>query len=763
MIGTVLLICAGLSFDFDAVSAARFREDPTSVNLMAAENAATEPVALVGTKEDPARCELKVPVRLPTNEAGTCVKLSFFYRAHPRAGKPGRSIVFLHGETFNAKGYVYAVLPETDEFWRFFSKEFAVPEGLVDLTVNPKVEQFGELEVRNIRLCEVKPKPGDPDIEITNTPIGYMGKDFAVSRNGRDIVNFQWRQVKGSFDRKAKNEFVATVPAGFDLVAPLNPVAGMVRTQGLPDGSTEVRFATEQKPGGGRFDWWRRLGFMVTSASQVGTRGVATFRFEQDGRLRSNVASIELFVVPEIGTVPVARRFDLGVALAGQVGFFSDDEKADRDYAAFMVRSGVRWIKSFGTKGGPAPAYWREAGITKITPEGPIGNVYSVLSDPQPPKGEKFEALHPKRGHWLGHSICPVAVYEEKPFFRTNLLERLRRTHVGADGSYANWEPFFYREEGCMCASCRDAFAKWAKLDAADVAKDWPDCIARTGRFGKDICAFRSWQGAQVAKTLDRHVRALTGGPNSLGLIPAVHFEQATRRWIGHTDMAEYDLLDYGKDLRWICPWGPYSGTWDAAAPFGGVSTAWMRDFFNAKDTIVDFRRDYPGVKAMAYPHGLQMTSWVIEPEILGLNLNAYFFFGWDAALIYFFPMGYDARYWQTVADAARNAAKYEDFVFDGRRIDDKVSLVPDASYPAPDAKAFDRNFPSFRNVSWLQSVAYELNGRRIVAVFNYHPTATADATLSFADGESRRVRVSAARLEVFEFATEKRSVEHCR
>lgn len=742
----------GLSFDFAAVSAEKFKDDPVAANLIADKDRHAEGVHLVGSAQSETNSELKIPVALADNEKGTRIRLSFHYRAHPVSGKAGRSIVFINGQEFNDKGYVYSVLPETDEYWHYFSKEYKAPAGLKSVEVNPRVEKFGELDLKDLKLCEVKANLEDPDIEIMNSPMGYMGGDFAVSQNGMDIVNFQWRQVKGSFDLKAKNEFVATVPAGFELVAPLNPVKGTMQKRALPDGVTEVRFATLQKPLDGRFDWWRRLGFMVTSKAAVGTRGKATFRFEQNGKPLSNVAEIGLFVIPEIGKVTVAKRFDLGVALASRVGLFSEDEAVDRAYAEFMARSGIRWIKGFGSTADAPPKFWREAGITKITPEGPIANAYSVIADPQPPAGERFEALHPKRGHWLSHSICPAAVYQEKPFFMTNILARLKRSHAGADGSYANWEPFFCREEGCMCDSCRAEFAKWSKLEEADVAKDWPACIARTGRFGKDIRAFRSWQCAQVVNTLDRHVRAVTGGEHSLGLIPAVHFEQATRRWIGHTDMAEYDMLEYGKGLKWICPWGPYSGFWDAAAPFGGISVKWMGDYFNAKDTILDFRRDYPGIKALAYPHGLQGTSWVIEPEMLGLNLNAYFFFGWDAAMVYFFPMGYDARYWAQIAAAARNAAKYEGFLFDGRRIDDLVTLVPDASYPPPDAKAFDHHFPSFQNVSYLQSVAYELYGKRIVAVFNYHPTDDAVFTLAFRDGEKHALRVPAARVKVFEF-----------
>ena len=55
--------------------------------------------------------------------------------------------------------------------------------------------------------------------------------------------------------------------------------------------------------------------------------------------------------------------------------------------------------------------------------------------------------------------------------------------------------------------------------------------------------------------------------------------------------------------------------------------------------------------------------------------------------------------------------------------------------------------------VSLLQHVAYERNGRRLVAVFNYRAGGSADCTIRFADrGAERRFTVPAARCVVLEF-----------
>ena len=124
---------------------------------------------------------------------------------------------------------------------------------------------------------------------------------------------------------------------------------------------------------------------------------------------------------------------------------------------------------------------------------------------------------------------------------------------------------------------------------------------------------------------------------------------------------------------------------------------------------------------------------------------------GLDAALVYFFPMGYDARYWKAFADAVSLAAKWEGFVSGAKRIDDKVEIVPSADWPKPDGKAFHRTMPSFRNVSFLQHVAYGKGDEVVVAVFNYNTTQRATFTVRF-DGAQTQLSVPPARVRVFRF-----------
>lgn len=101
------------------------------------------------------------------------------------------------------------------------------------------------------------------------------------------------------------------------------------------------------------------------------------------------------------------------------------------------------------------------------------------------------------------------------------------------------------------------------------------------------------------------------------------------------------------------------------------------------------------------------------------MAFDSNFFNGFEATLGYYFPQGYDARYWERLADATGRAAKYEDFVLSGTRVDEAVVVRTDAAY-APPVRSPSGYLPDVRDASRLQTVAWRLGDRTIVAVFNF-------------------------------------------
>ena len=131
------------------------------------------------------------------------------------------------------------------------------------------------------------------------------------------------------------------------------------------------------------------------------------------------------------------------------------------------------------------------------------------------------------------------------------------------------------------------------------------------------------------------------------------------------------------------------------------------------------------------------------QPEWLEISMDAHFFNRWEASLLYYFPRGYDARYWRAFAAHVTRAAAFEDFVWDGRRIDAEVSVTAtpetSAAYPRYKGSILQR----YCNIPLLQSAAYEWRGERIVAVLNFRNDTAVDFDLAVKGLEMGRYRVS--------------------
>ena len=142
----------------------------------------------------------------------------------------------------------------------------------------------------------------------------------------------------------------------------------------------------------------------------------------------------------------------------------------------------------------------------------------------------------------------------------------------------------------------------------------------------------------------------------------------------------------------------------------------------------------------MAFPHGVQGTTWITQPEYLEMEYDAHFFNRWRACCAYYFPHGYDARYWRAIANAAERAARYESFILDGKCADGTTRAEPPGDFPA--CRNLKEYIDGAKGVSLLCSAAFELGGERIVAVFNFADDRAADFTLKATGLPPGRYRV---------------------
>lgn len=191
-------------------------------------------------------------------------------------------------------------------------------------------------------------------------------------------------------------------------------------------------------------------------------------------------------------------------------------------------------------------------------------------------------------------------------------------------------------------------------------------------------------------------------------------------------DAEPFKRSDWGPErasgLKMIGQWGPYV-YWSSASLYVYQKRGPLAHFVAAKDIRGQVDLDFPAEKGrpmiLGTTQGPQCYDWITEPEWMEMALDCYLLNGWEGAKSYFFPDGYDARYWRAYARAATRAAKYEDYTLGGVRDDASVSLEPVAEYAVP-CHYVTLYIPKHRNVPLLQRAVWERDGRRIVGVFNF-------------------------------------------
>ena len=793
----------GLTFDFKAISAKRFAAgggvkipaeawkggycymhngdiagtDPRRKDVRKAVEFRTEEDESVIVKkpelvgicrgEDVAKCVsggMSHTVKLPDAAGGT-YRISAVYRMRHELGDFGGALV----TPIRAKEGVPAgksapgdTAPQLEvcrfnnvwSEWVTWDKEFRIPAGCDALNVVMRIDGVGELRFKDVSVSRVV---YDRPISLRSSPADWFDGTFAFSAGQCAMPSWQWK--KNNSDDKydiSKFTFVLTLPKGYAFIESPASLPQDATSRTLADGGTEWRLPATRSYGGNHigvaFNGWSPLTALVRAAADAGP-GEMRFWAEYDGRRVSDEAVTKIFTIPAI-KAPMPKRYANGFYLGGPYAQFRTTA-AREGFAELFTSAGANWVVQMC----PDPetrAIWRRRGVRYVTPEYyQVANGFRVGDAKRAPAEDRYVALpggtHPE----LGRAMCPVSVYTESEFFRHDTLPKLKKYLEGCDGLWSNWEPYMFRGRGCMCDRCRAAFARYVGVSEEEMKKDWPQELAYGRKWYDKIRKFRSLEHAKLVKTIHRHVIEMTGGDSSLGFIPGIAWCEMSSAWRPANMAAEVQAIDYAGDLRWIDPWGPYPW-WDASTPYVKSDAGFLGYFLAAKDVRAQVNADYgeKAPKLMSFPHGVQGSSAFTQPESIALSLDSFFFNGWESSVVYAFPKGYDARYWRAFAEATARAAKYEDYVFDGHRCDGAVKLELDASasYPPPAKKVYGEYLAYAKNVSHLQHVAYERNGRIAVAVFNFADSEPATFRMTVNGVAERTLRtVGASRCEVFE------------
>lgn len=562
-------------------------------------------------------------------------------------------------------------------------------------------------------------------VQLRLLPLESFGGTFAIGRGQPQLAVFNWRKVTRTDLAPDKWELKLDLPRGIRALAAAEAEPGSFAVTVHDDGSSTaswrpVRACLPERS----FGWWHKLGVLLASDLPVGApsaRGCLTAFHE--GSPAAPSAEIGFLTVEPVRCAAKPRRYFNGCCYAGPTVDFAD-ASATEAYAKTLAASG---LDCFDADPEPLCRALRRQGVGRfLRVSFDIMDAYRVNATPfdwqARPEDERFvpydSAYLPSL---MRQSTCPVAVYGGGRYFREKFLPSLAETGRDVNGILANWEPQAYLGKGCACAKCRAAFAAFVGRREDDVAKDWPKCVMPGGRFHDRAAKFRALEHAKLVRTVQGAVVGATGGEKSDGLIPEIVWTMMTDETERDPRMAEMDFWEYAGDIRWINPWGPYVW-WDIRKPYFREKRFPLVAYEAAK--VIRERRDArlpPGKrpKLLSFPNGYQGHQWVSTPEWIALSLDSFLFAGWDGSSVYFFPHGYDVRWWRAFADATARAARCEDYVLDGVRSDASCEIRTVREYAAP-CREVTAYLPAVTNVSLLQTASFDLKGGRLVAAMNF-------------------------------------------
>ena len=662
-------------------------------------------------------------VNMPHDKGGVC-RVDFEYRTQIDGAGAVSLIVSgydrVSGKWAGAKRFffkVHRVVPSGS--WSTYTKEIEIPRGCKSIQLVFRMDGIGKMEFRNPSAVMLKEKADRPKLDLKLAPMGFLDKTFVLAKDVPVIMSFMWKR-NGTPAEAALENPVLAVRLPKEISYHGSAFLKFLNQKETPAGieyRISLKLVKNRPARNESYDSYLRLPLLLVTGAAPGRLADGVAWVEDKGKKVSNEEKFALKIIPAFkGEQP--RMFESGFHIGGRE--IEHSGKSIAVCAEMFKASGASWIIA-GHR--PSFAAWRKAGLRIITPElFFIANGYRVGMPGNRPEGDKYRFTGDAYKAQLDMAVCPSAVYEKRPHFMNSTVPYIKEEIEGADGLWANWEPYMFTGRGCFCDICCRKFARFAGVPEAEMKKAWPAELAPGRKYHEQAVRFRSLEHAKLVNTINEVVTSVTGGKKSVGFVPGIQVDDMSSTWREHKFDAENHPIDYAGNFKWIDPWGPYSH-WDAAViPYIYSKIFSLRIFTKAREVRFAVNKDYPlpnRPKLLAFPHGHQGVSRLTHPESLKLDLLTYFFNGWEAATLYYFPKGYDARWWKALAEANTLIAAYEDYVFKGKRVDEKITLKPLQPYAA-DTVIADHLLGRYAKYSMLQHTAFEKGKAVIAAVFNF-------------------------------------------
>lgn len=617
-----------------------------------------------------------------------------------------------------AEGYksrTFTLRPE----WSTAKVSIKAPAGTAGFYICPSLYGAGTAWLDDIALT---PAQKDRETEVRVSPQGFMDNLYAVGEGLPAMINFAFAADKAPARKDLFLE--VTLPAGFQALGTREFVP-LTSRQKNPDGTTSVRISLKNLP---PTAFTRKFFKMHAAVLVVKAPGLKAgnkryplrYRLVK-GAWKGKEQSLDLQIIPaHYGKRPAGFR---SAAMMGMEFRFKG--AMAKTAAQFYQASGFSCVH--GAQEDLA-AELKKLGIVRYRGHYYICNGFRIGKGARPESAE-FKLAD---GKAYPRKICPVEVYREGAFFKSNVVKLIEDLIVKEDAAehiMTNWEPYYLNSKGCFCLRCRDEFIQWAKGEpsAAEITAAWPKETLQ--RHGNRWAAFRSWQHGRLMVTLEKATRAAgrKAGKES-HFIPEVSWSSMTPQmnfWA-----KQYNVTDYISELPWLEPWGPYNcWRWDTPYSYYPAPhlTSWL-----AAEQVREFARSksLPGKmpNLIAFPHGRMGDTTISQPEGIAFEMISFFLQKWQGTFLFTFPGGYDYRYWGNCARANTIIAEHEETVSNGKDVSAMVKILPRSPYPenpdfAPDwaePAPGDGRLPGLHKLKIFQHRAFFHKGEYLVAVGNF-------------------------------------------
>ena len=562
--------------------------------------------------------------------------------------------------------------------WEQRSFSFAAPPHTRRISLRFALYGQGKVFLDDVKVAKT-PVTGKADIYVS--PLSYLDNTCCIGENQPGVISFVMRNESRTKFKKLTLEL--KIPAGFRFHGG-NFDDSLVKCVKDPDGSTTVacivqRFVSSM-PAEGHSVWLRPAVVLIPEVKASEKRYPLTYRLS-DGAWQGAEKSIDLKVIEAVrGKRP--RYFITGIQTAHE---FSLPEEKLPVIREFLVRNGLNALH------GGSDALKKEvkkAGITRFSTRHTLSNGYRLGGNANRTPESYFRQADGKPFKLGMFKTCPVEIYRRGKFYRSEvyaMLEEMVLKNDTADHIMPNWELQGTKFKGCFCDRCKEEFFRYmaGKARPEEIRAKWPKRIVAD--FEQEWIRFRSHQHAKVCQTLEADIRELgrKAGKES-HFIPEIEYSQLLEG--GFKIFEQYSAPDFMDKLPWIDPWGPYIFS-DFTEKYVYHPGLHLLFFVAGEENKAFVKRHVKDParrpKLIAMPQGFQCGSWVTEPEAIAFDTLSSFVNTWAGSVCYYFPQGYDQRYWNALAKANGIIADHEETVLKGQPTD-SVRFTPATPCPAP-------------------------------------------------------------------------------